>query len=332
MHEVVKRLRIYISQYTENLLHGESNINDDEYTDNITLTSKLNDSISSKKNFDIIINEIIDLIIKNINEGKEPKQHILDYLNKHNVISKEICNLLSNDQNDSDSIFIFGYFNYVGIGTDKNFKKAFNLLCNASKHDHILAQYFLGECYQNGTGTMRNEKLAFEYFERIANKNYAIGQVSVGNCYADGLGVEKDLKKAFDWYEKAVENGNEAAMHNLGLFYLNGNEFIEIDYQKAFELFQKSAEREHLNGMTMLGYCYDYGIGIDIDEQKAFELYQKAANLGNSTAQFNLASMYEKIEKDVDQAIYWYKQSAKQGYENAQNQLEKLRSNSCRIF
>ena len=87
----------------------------------------------------------------------------------------------------------------------------------------------------------------------------------------------------------------------------------------------------------MLGYCYCKGIGINIDKQKAVELYQKAANLGDEVAQYNLALMYKNgvgIEKDVDKAIYWYEHSAKQGYQNAQNQLKKLkklRNNSCKI-
>ena len=78
----------------------------------------------------------------------------------------------------------------------------------------------------------------------------------------------------------------------------------------------------------MLGYCYDVGIGTNVDKQKAVKLYQKAANLGDSTAQYNLANMYkneEGIEKDINQAIYWYEQSAKQGDKDAQNKLKQLK-------
>ena len=31
------------------------------------------------------------------------------------------------------------------------------------------------------------------------------------------------------------------------------------------------------------------------------------------------------IEKDINQAIYWYEQSAKQGYQDAQNKLNTLK-------
>jgi len=88
----------------------------------------------------------------------------------------------------------------------------------------------------------------------------------------------------------------------------------------------------------MLGYFYNYGIGTSIDEQKAVELYQKAASLGNSVAQHNLANMYAYgvwIEKDIDQAIYyWYEQSAKQGYQDAEKKLKRLKAKEkkdCKI-
>ena len=86
--------------------------------------------------------------------------------------------------------------------------------------------------------------------------------------------------------------------------YKNG-EGIDKDYDKAFEIFKKLAEKDS-KGISMLAYCYYNGIGTNVDYKKALELYQKAADLGNSTAQYNLASMYENEEilKDISKAIY----------------------------
>jgi TPR repeat protein len=36
-------------------------------------------------------------------------------------------------------------------------------------------------------------------------------------------------------------------------------------------------------------------------------------------------------DKNIDDAIYWYKKSAKQGDQNAQNKLKKLKKNSCKV-
>ena len=53
----------------------------------------------------------------------------------------------------------------------------------------------------------------------------------------------------------------------------------------------KSAEGEYSVGISMLGLCYEFGIGTNVDKQKAIEFYTKAANLGNSMARYNLTIM-----------------------------------------
>ena len=66
---------------------------------------------------------------------------------------------------------------------------------------------------------------------------------------------------------------------------------------------------------------------LKLIHKKHLNLYQKAANLGVDFAQYKLALMYENgngIEKDMNQAIYWYKKSAEQGDEDAQNKLKEL--------
>src|SRR5436190_5358242 len=96
--------------------------------------------------------------------------------------------------------------------------------------------------------------------------------------------------------------------------YKNG-EGVNINYNKAFELYQKSADGDYPDGTYMLGYCYYAGIGIRCNKHKAIKLYKKAANLGSSLAQHKLADMYEigeEIVRDVDQAIYWYREFSEQ--------------------
>ncbi|CAB4438333.1 unnamed protein product [Rhizophagus irregularis] len=328
IHEVVNRLKVFISNSnsmkqndisdqnnlipnenttpnSRDSLHEElsqmiqnfSNINTNEI-DGMFTNDQIKKNLSSEKSLSIITNEIVDLIFKEVNKGIEKvEQHVLDYLNNYKIKSEEIYNwLLLNNQNNTESIFLFGYFNYYGIGTIKDKEKAFSLFISASELNHILAQYFVGICYEFGNGVTKSKRLRFEYYEKVANKDYAMGQFMLGGFYES---VKNDLKLAAYWYEKATNNGHLAAMHNLGLLYKNGD-----------------------------GRCYCSGIGVSIDEQKAAELYKKAANLGRMIAQYNLAVMYEKgngVEKDLDEAIFWYKQSAKQGDIDAQNRLKELK-------
>ncbi|GBC21971.2 kinase-like domain-containing protein [Rhizophagus irregularis DAOM 181602=DAOM 197198] len=151
----------------------------------------------------------------------------------------------------------------------------------------------------------------------------------LGYCYSMGIGTEINMKKAFKLYQKAADLGNIRAQCNLINLYLDGDG-TEKDYNKAFELAKKSAE-DHSDGMNLLGYCYNNGIGTNIDKKKAFELFQEAAKLECCDAQYNLALMYEDgegIKQNIDQAIYWYKKSANQGFQSAQNKLKYLGHNN----
>src|SRR5687767_7422945 len=87
--------------------------------------------------------------------------------------------------------------------------------------DDEMAQYNLGNCYENGIGVKKDETKAFEYYKKSAEKGYNMAQNKLGILY-ESKGTEKDLKKAIYWYSKAAENGNQFAQYNLGIFYENG--------------------------------------------------------------------------------------------------------------
>jgi TPR repeat protein len=312
MNQVVERLKsiIFISNKLPQMIQNfDMIINVEETTKSLILLIE--------KKFNKIIDEIIGLILKNLNESKNTdvvKKLILDYLNEYNINLKIIYNFLMDIQNNSNSTFLLGYFNYYGIIIEnKNYEEAFKLFIIASEYNHTLAQYYVGRCYEFGIGTLKNEKLAFLYYKKTVDQGFTLGEFKIGCFYDKGIGIEKDEKQSVYWYKKAERNGHLMSMYNLGLYYIDENNF-EKNYEEAFKFFKKSAEKEYLDGMLMLGYCYDNGIGTKINKQKAFELYLKAANLGNNIAQHNLARMYRNgdgVEKDNNKAFELFKESAK---------------------
>ncbi|GET04723.1 kinase-like domain-containing protein [Rhizophagus clarus] len=177
----------------------------------------------------VIVDEVNDLIFKLLDKGIEGKllsdQVILYFGNITNLL--EFYSWLSSNQNSPNSIFLFGYFNYLTLGKAE---KAFNLFINAEKN-HILTQYYIAKSYLNGHGTVKNEKLAFEYFQKVADNNFTHGQSQIGNCYKNGVadlgemvaqynlgtmyengkGITKDINKAIYWYEKAAKKGYQKA-------------------------------------------------------------------------------------------------------------------------
>ncbi|RGB24649.1 hypothetical protein C1646_772784 [Rhizophagus diaphanus] len=61
----------------------------------------------------------------------------------------------------------------------------------------------------------------------------------------------------------AADLGNIKAIFNLAVMH---QEAIAIkDDTKSFELSKKSVEGGSLGGMTMLGHCYQHGIGVDVN-------------------------------------------------------------------
>jgi TPR repeat protein len=276
----------------------------------------------------IVIDELVNIIFKGLNEGKDEevlKHHVLDYINDHKIMIQEIYNWLLNNHYNSNSICLLGYFNYYGIEVSINKQIAIELYHKAAELENSVAQLNLANIYIYGKGIDKNYNLAFQLSKKLAEKEIPNAINKLGYCYNNGIGTDVNEQKAFELYQKAADLGSSAAMSNLGWCYDKGTG-TNINKQKAFELFQKAADLGNSYGINNLGWFYE-GAGTDIDKQKAFELYQKAANIGNYVSQYNLALMYENgngTEKDMGQAIYWYKTSAESGYPHAKYKLEEL--------
>ncbi|GBB91177.1 hypothetical protein RclHR1_18310005 [Rhizophagus clarus] len=312
----------------EGLLQIIQNFNKMNIMEIEPITQNINESIF-EEDLGIVIDDLVNLYFKEINEGKEEsvrKQHLFDYINNHKLNLQEIYNWLLNNQNNSNSVYLLGYFNYHGIKTNINKHKAYELYQKAAKLENSVAQVDLTYMYVNGKGVDKNYNKAFELSKKLAERELSNGINMLGYCYDLGIGTDIDMQKAFELYQKAADLGNIKAQYNLALMYEEGKG-TEINLNKAFELSKKSAKGEYSDGINLLGYYYKNGIGTDANMEKAVELYQKAANLGLDVAQYNLAFMYENgngVKKDITQAIYWYKKSAKQGFQSAHTKLNNL--------
>ena len=208
-------------------------------TESVKLSSKQIIHNLSENDYNIIY-EMTELFSQ-LSKDRQSRE-LRNYLNDHNITSKEVYNWLLNNQNDSNAVYLLGIFNYLGIEVCVNKRKAFELYQKAVNLGNVFAMSSLGNFYKLGIGTSVNEQKAFELYQKAADLGNATGMNNLGICYEDGIGTN-------------------------------------IDKQKAFELFQNAADLGNALGINNLAYCYEKGIGTNIDNQKAFELYQKATNL-----------------------------------------------------
>lgn len=104
----------------------------------------------------------------------------------------------------------------------------------ANKGD-VLAQNYLGIQYYLGLGTQRNFKKAKEWFEKSAKQGDADAQYNLGAMYENGEYVEKDYTSAAMWYSLAIEQGNGRAEKRMQSI-LDEHRLFPNQYRRAYEL------------------------------------------------------------------------------------------------
>lgn len=234
----------------------------------------------------------------------------------------------------------------------------------ASAGGHLKATHDLAELYLDGdNGVPVNKTRAIELFRKAADAGYAESQCSMGVCYATGNGVEQNDYEAVRWFTMAAEKGDQYAQKNLGIIYRNGRG-VAVNPITAVQWFEKAAEQGNIQAKACLADMYANGEGIPANYSRAENLYKEvidngesdyyedaifnlalmyatktnnnfaafplwkiSAEHGNTTAKYNLGLCYHNgwgISKDDNQALYWWRQAAAEGDENARNNAQIL--------
>ena len=199
-----------------------------------------------------------------------------------------------------------------------------------------LCQYYASEEH--------NDTLLFsKYLELAADAGDAAAQTEMGVGLMKGLyGLHMDVDKALYYTRKAANQGNNNAIYNLGLFYLNGVS-VEKDTDKARTYFEQAAMQGVAAAQFYYGACLstdsttidqayfwiqkaadpgyipafavvaEHALTEQADYAKALKYAQMAADGGDVGGMYLLGLMYYMgygVDKDLDQARYWAQQAA----------------------
>ena len=190
-NHLADKLKLELSSNYVNNVDNSSNINNSLYgvlvnfdkmeiePTTVSIKQDINETILDLSI--VVIDELVNFIFKEINEGKEEsvrKQHVLGYIKNHKMTSQEIYNLLLNNQNYLKAIYLLGYFNYHGIETDMNKQNAFELFQKAAEIGNNAAQLDLTDIFIHGKGVVdKDYSKAFELCKKLAEKEYPCGML-----------------------------------------------------------------------------------------------------------------------------------------------------------
>ena len=122
------------------------------------------------------------------------------------------------------------------------------------------------------------------------------------------------------------------ARTNLGYAALVGSEGREPDYVAAERWIRLGAVSGSLRARFLLGFLYEYGLGVRAARSNSGRWYMDAARRGHDVAQFKMGQfMEEEARRDVikrieylEKALRWYRLSHVQGFEPAAPEITRL--------
>ncbi|CAO3636797.1 unnamed protein product [Cunninghamella blakesleeana] len=232
---------------------------------------------------------------------------------------------------DDQGTFSYASMIYRGYrGTIKDEELGIKLISDLARKGHPYAQMNLGSII------MRQEpdrvQQAIQLYE-LAGKN-GIGQayLELGRMYRLGYGVHQNHQKAIDYFQKGSQLNHPQCHFMLGVYASSGlgNTSKVPDQAKAFKYFQKAAMKGLPEAQYNVGLRFLKGHGCEPNMFNAAEFMKMAATQDFQLAQANLANMYLEgrgLQKDVDQARFWFEKAISKGGtigKEAQKQLQSL--------
>lgn len=236
---------------------------------------------------------------------------------------------------------------YTGQGMQQDLPEALRWFSLAATDGNRAAQFLLGEMYSDGQGIELNLSLAKEWYEKSAAQGHQGAQKKLAKLksswdtpykqltVADMAGKVIDGDAYFVSAANSAQSGDAKAQFELGVMYFKGFG-VPQDYIKALDFFEKAAVQGHERAKDYIPRTY-FALGSDYfsedagerqDDHEAFKWFSKAAELGHAQAQYLIGLMYyfgEGIQKDEVKGVVLLKQSAQNGFEEAQKLIDEYK-------
>lgn len=168
------------------------------------------------------------------------------------------------------------------------------------------AQTMLAESILQGLYGLPIDLIKVHYYTReAADQGFDAAIYDLGLFYLNGVGVEKNIDKAVTYFEQAATNGFAAAQFYYGACLSTDSTTID----QAYFWVQKAADQGYIPAFAVVAeQAFQQA-----DYAKALKYAQMAADGGDVGGMGLLGWMYYMgygVDKDLDQARYWAQQAA----------------------
>ena len=262
-------------------------------------------------------------------ENEKKYEEALSVYMERDSIQFDVFNELAiNDHNKSN--FILGLY-YDRLGDSVKAKELLEkVIVKGNKVPALYVLYVI-----NPKDSLEYEKRVEENFaswvDAISQSDW-LAQVYAGRIYEFGIGVEKDARKAVEFYEMASNNGSVRADFLLGLMYKNVEEIK--DYGKSLSFLKKADELGYFPSASQIAELYQNGLGVEKDYEQAIFWYSKGAKMNDIYSQNSMGYFYATglvgVSENLDSAKYWYQLAVdnNQPQKLSLQQVEEIKKNS----
>lgn len=271
------------------------------------------------------VKNMVELFLENTDISVNDLQSFLELeMNGGNNFDFCLKNLA--DNGNSFANYELGKKEYRGLIDGKpKYDKAFNYFKKAALKNHPSAYWMMGNMIKNGYFGDKNYDKALKYFESAKKLGSVAAINSLGLMYLNGMGIKKDINRALDLFKEAASKNYAYAYNNLANYYKGK------DDDKVLEYFSKSADLGESYACKELGIIYldknDYvnsykyfkkSLDASIKERNIWSYYYLAKyfylcgsldngivkNIDKATRYFNLSSVL--IESLIELLYIYY--------------------------
>jgi TPR repeat protein len=204
-------------------------------------------------------------------------------------------------------------------------EKSFEYFNASAKLGHYGAMRFLAYCYVAGEGTDQDDFMAFSWASKAVEGGDTISLNSLGEYYRYGIGTKKNPEKAIECYKKYTEGGRGImGAVNIGEMYFYG-EGVPVDYDEATKWLQMACDGSFAQPYVLIGRMYEMGVYGEKNISQAISWYKKGVQIGSPFAEYYLGCCYanDEILPDPVKAVEYYSKASEAGLMEAKLELAK---------